>query len=703
MTDPNQPYDVIILGTGFGGSVLATILARHGKRVLMIERNVHPRFAVGESTIPQMTMGMRVLSVRHDIPELDHMTSANRIRKHITSSCGVKRNFGFVYHRPGEPQRPAECNQVGAIHGDDSESHLMRQDIDAYYFYTAVKYGAVPRQNVQVTEIEIEGSGVRVHDSRGNVHRGRYVVDGTGYDSILARKYSLRDAPTRLRTNVRSLFTHMVGVEPYDDHVEPRGAHRMPHFWHQGTLHHIFDGGWLWVIPFDNHEHATNPLCSVGLQLDTRTFPRPEGISPEQEFREFLVRYPSTAAQFARAHAVRDWVSTGRMQFASTRCFGDRFGLLSHAAGFIDPLFSRGLSNTVDVNGALATTLLAALDDDDFSAERFSAVEELQQNLIDGNDKLVASAYIAFRDFELWNAWYRFWGLGSFLAMFRLRSAKMRYDESGDRRFLEQLDHPPCPGRVAPDYPKFNALFETAVAVVAEVEAGQRSAASARDELFAMLRGVDYAPPVYPWTDPNLRFSVADQATIERVKTWVATKAPADIKRLYFDLDVKTHAWLDFTPRDATHPETPMTILDQVKAAMAHVTAGNIDAYLEMLSEDYHLEVNGQPTPVTREIQGVMLKALRRAVPDLDLGVTNLRQVDDKIMFDTMITGTHRDVMQLPGLPPSPPTNRRIKGEPQSATYWIKDGKLVRENIELRPGTDPMHLYRQLGIEQLPG
>ena len=146
-----------------------------------------------------------------------------------------------------------------------------------------------------------------------------------------------------------------------------------------------------------------------------------------------------------------------------------------------------------------------------------------------------------------------------------------------------------------------------------------------------------------------------------------------------------------------------MTILDQVKTAMAHVAAGNIDAYLGMLADDYRLEVNGQPTPVTRELAGILLKALRRAVPDLDLGVTNLRQVDDKIMFDTLITGTHRGVMELPGVPPSPPTNRRIQGEPQSATFWIKDGKLVREDITLRPGTDPMHLYRQLGIEQLPG
>lgn len=542
MTNSSQPYDVIILGTGFGGSVLATVLAKYKKKVLMIERNTHPRFAVGESTIPQMSMLMRILSIRHQIPELDHMTSARRIRRNISSGCGVKRNFGFVYHRPGQPQRPLEANQVGANHGEDSESHLIRQDIDAHYFYAAVKYGAEPRQNTQVTEIEIDGSGVRVHDTKGNVFRGRYVVDGTGYDSILARKYGLREIPTRLRTDCRSLFTHMVNVEPYDDHVVPRGAHNMPSAWHQGTLHHIFDGGWLWVIPFNNHEDSTSLLCSVGLQLDSKRFPRPEGISPEQEFRQFLERFPSMAGQFAGARAVRDWVSTGRLQFSSTRCFGDRFGLLSHAAGFIDPLFSRGLSNTCEVNNLLATTLLKALDDDDFSTERFARIEALQQSLIDSNDKLVHCSYVSFRDFELWNAWYRLWVLGAFLAMFRMQRAKMRYDETGDLSFLEQLDSPPFPGRVSPDYHRYNQLFDAAVAVMDEVEAGRKSTSAARDELFALIGTADYAPPVYPFTDPNLRFSVADQHAVDRFKDWLAAKAPEDIKKLYFD--VTSHAWL---------------------------------------------------------------------------------------------------------------------------------------------------------------
>ena len=44
--------DVLILGSGFGGSLLALILARAGKLVAMVDRSRHPRFAIGESSTP---------------------------------------------------------------------------------------------------------------------------------------------------------------------------------------------------------------------------------------------------------------------------------------------------------------------------------------------------------------------------------------------------------------------------------------------------------------------------------------------------------------------------------------------------------------------------------------------------------------------------------------------------------------------------
>ena len=100
----------------------------------------------------------------------------------------------------------------------------------------------------------------------------------------------------------------------------------LPISYHNGTLHHCFERGWFWVIPFNNNPLSTNPIISVGLTIDPRRYPKPE-MSAEQEFNEFLKRYPSVAEQFKDGKAVRPWVSTGRLQYSSKT--NDRLPLLS--------------------------------------------------------------------------------------------------------------------------------------------------------------------------------------------------------------------------------------------------------------------------------------------------------------------------------------------------------------------------------------
>ena len=60
----------------------------------------------------------------------------------------------------------------------------------------------------------------------------------------------------------------MTGVKLYEDVIASTDVTGSPTPLSQSTLHHMFEGGWLWIIPFNNHPYSTNTLCSVGLQFD---------------------------------------------------------------------------------------------------------------------------------------------------------------------------------------------------------------------------------------------------------------------------------------------------------------------------------------------------------------------------------------------------------------------------------------------------
>ena len=47
-----DPFDVIVVGGGPAGSTVATLVARAGRRVLLLDRERFPRFRIGESLMP---------------------------------------------------------------------------------------------------------------------------------------------------------------------------------------------------------------------------------------------------------------------------------------------------------------------------------------------------------------------------------------------------------------------------------------------------------------------------------------------------------------------------------------------------------------------------------------------------------------------------------------------------------------------------
>jgi tetracycline 7-halogenase / FADH2 O2-dependent halogenase len=486
-------FDVAILGNGLSGSMLAAVLAKQGVSVVLIDAEVHPRFAVGESTIPHTSLLISLIAEKYGVPELDNLVYAGRLADHVCTTCGIKRSFGFVYHREGQAYDPREGLQFGTSAKD--ENHWFRQDIDAYLFQLAIHYGAVPRQKTKVTQLEIDKDGVRLQTSGGEEIRARYVVDGTGHKSIVADRFGLRENPTRLKHHSRTLFTHMIDVPGFDESHNP-----LPLSYHKGTLHHCFERGWFWVIPFNNHARSTNPLISIGLTIDPRRYPKPD-LSGEQEFQKFLQLYPSVAEQFANGKAVRPWVSTGRLQYSSKQTTGARYCLMSHAAGFVDPLFSRGMVNTVEVIYALLDPLLNALATDKFDEEAFAHVDRIQQRVLDYNDKLVNCAFISWADFDLWNAWLRVFGVGTFLAEFRLMNGLGDYTTTRDQGCLAGDTRNPVFSEF--EDPDYAAFFNRSAELAEAFEAGRISASEAATRIFDMTN--EYEFPVMIRRDALVR------------------------------------------------------------------------------------------------------------------------------------------------------------------------------------------------------
>ncbi|WP_063042332.1 NAD(P)/FAD-dependent oxidoreductase [Nocardia pseudovaccinii] len=534
-TNDSRVYDVAIVGGGIGGAALAAVLARHGVRVIMLEGGGHPRFAIGESTVPETILFLRALALRYDVPELSNLASHGPLRRHVSSACGVKRNLGFAHHTEGVPFNPAECTMnptFGAPLGPDV--HFFRQDVDAYAYQVALSYGADGLNRTYVTDVEFDADGVTVSTADRGEFRARFLVDAGGMKSILGQRLNLRVEEPSYRTATRTIFNHFVGVEPFDRLV-PSREHKMPSPFAQGTLHHLFKGGWAWVIPFDNHKTSTNLLCSVGISLDLNQYPKGDE-SAEQEFWRQVRRFPTFAEQMRNATAVHPYTESTRNQFQSTKIVGERWCLLPHASDFIDPLFSSGLSVTFMALNALGHRLIRAVRTDDFAVESFEYLETWIKKSFGFYDDLVSCSYSSFDSFELWNAWFRVWAITSAYGINGLMGSIFAFDKHRSATVFDALERAPYRGVQGIDYPPCAEMFRAASVAMQEYRDKEIGVDEACERIYAAIRDSRLSPPVWKMLDPESRCPAPSLTLVpmSQVLFWGKYLSPGHVRGQYF-------------------------------------------------------------------------------------------------------------------------------------------------------------------------
>jgi tetracycline 7-halogenase / FADH2 O2-dependent halogenase len=398
-------FDLAIIGSGFSGSLLAMIARRTGRSVMLVDRGAHPRFAIGESTAPLMNLMIEQLADRYDLPRLRPLATWGEWQRTYPQLVGgLKRGFSFFKHESGTSYKSVadRSNQllVSANPNDDSaDSHWLRSDVDYFLLQEAISCGAEYLDQTELDSVDwIDGGRTaRLRGERLGKSvdlRARVLVDASGPRGFLSKALNLKEAHFTDFPATQALYSHFIGVHRCDGMPDFEVDGDPPYPLDDSAVHHIFDGGWMWVLRFNNG--VTSAGIAVGEKL-ARELRLSDG---EEAWRRFLARFPSLAAQFAGARAVREFTWMPRLAYRSETAAGEGWAMLPSAAAFIDPLFGPGMPMSV-----LGVERLGRLLEDDLPPAELNKklLEYSRMTLMEADHAadFVAGCYAAFPQFEL--------------------------------------------------------------------------------------------------------------------------------------------------------------------------------------------------------------------------------------------------------------------------------------------------------------
>ncbi len=435
----SREYDLAIIGSGFGGSLLAMVARRLGLKVLLLEKGSHPRFAIGESTSPLTNLLLKTIARRYDLPRLMPLTSFGPwLRTYPEIVCGLKRGFTFFHHQAGEsysvsPDRKNQLLVAASPHDELSDMHWLRSDVDHFFLNEAVAAGAEYVDHVSLQPPKWTGDLATLAGEREGQqfeYRAQLIVDASGPRGYLHRSLNLTEQVFANYPKTQALYTHFSGVRRCDSMAEYDTPGIPPYPIDDAALHHVFEGGWMWVLRFNNG------VTSAGVALTDALANELKLSDGESAWPRVLSRFPTIARQFDHAEAIRPFVYSPKLSYRCVVAGGPGWVMLPSAGAFIDPLFSTGIPLTLLGIERLGRILQEAWGTEALNS-RLAEYSEITLHEADVVASLIAGCYEGMADFPIFSA----------LSMFYFAAAS--YSEMARRlekahlvtRFLA-ADHP---------------------------------------------------------------------------------------------------------------------------------------------------------------------------------------------------------------------------------------------------------------------
>ena len=400
--------DFLVLGSGFGGSLLARILAKAGRCVALIDRSNHPRFAIGESSTPLADDTLKLIAEEYGLHDLIPLTTYGQWKAaHPELTCGLKRGFSYFDHTRGLPMATNSQLLVAASSADETaDTHWLRSDVDEYFFKTANEQGAHTFQNV-VYSLQQHGSSwlLEGHSNESPISiKSPFIVDATGHAGQALKHLGVGSQTTSLKTTSYATYAHFADVEPVESMLDAFGVDTSNHPFpcDHAAVHHVLDDGWMWQLRFDDNTVSAG-FVSRNPVLKQST----KDAGAIEHWNERLKQHPFLEKQFRSARIVRPdhgIQDTGRLQRLASIAAGPNWTALPHTAGFIDPLHSTGIAHTLFGIRNLASILLENTDEVQLTNKLLQYSEQTIDEL-QFIDELIEGCYASLPHFRLWSAW----------------------------------------------------------------------------------------------------------------------------------------------------------------------------------------------------------------------------------------------------------------------------------------------------------
>jgi flavin-dependent dehydrogenase len=357
--------DVVVIGGGPAGSTVSTLLAQHGVKVQLFERERFPRFHIGESLIPETYWVFKRLGM------LDKMKASPFVKKYSVQfiNAAGKVSAPFYFH----DNKPHECSQTWQV---------IRSEFDQMMLANAREHGVEVHQPARVLEVLFDGDqaiGIRVQKENGGPEevRARVVVDASGQSTMLQNRFKLRLWDPVL--NKGAIWTYWHGA--YRDTGRDEGATLV--------IQTTNKQGWWWYIP--QHDDTV----SIGVVAPFDYLFKGRG-SHEQVYNEEVEACPAVKQRLVNARRATGYFATKDYSYRSRQVAGDGWVLVGDAFGFLDPLYSSGVLLALKSGEMAADAIAEGLASNDVSAAQLGKWGPRFNRGVDRMRRLVCEYYDGF-------------------------------------------------------------------------------------------------------------------------------------------------------------------------------------------------------------------------------------------------------------------------------------------------------------------